>query len=336
MVQTMIYKNTFIVGNIYGLFVSLLICPEDEIDKSLFFIDTVINKSTVKNAPKNTVWIDYTLKEQAGKLSSREQWIFMLKMRLKYWFICFTKIYAQDNIPCASPIIGYKRYSEIEDAPYLFSLYKDNFRLNTFKLPKSLSGLKQRLKRGPIWGRHLGRNMLCVNRYVSLLNPEDRNIKGKPITEIKLDKLWTAASNKKKEYILNTFGINKEELSNMQSASTIILTQPFIDDANLTLKEQIELYRPYVDKYENEGVIIKPHPREKIDYKEFYPNVTILQAGIPMQIFNVLGVNFKRAITICSTAVSSMMSDETEIVWVGTNIHPKIYKVYGDVPYNKK
>lgn len=335
----MLYKNTCIIGNIYGLFVYQLMCPDDEIDRTLFFIDTVINKTTIKKAPKHTVWIDYTLLEQTGQLSSRDAWLFMLNMRLKYWWICFTNIFAQDNIPCASPIIGYKKYNEIEDAPYLFSLYKSNFRLNSFELPHSLSGLKQRLKKGPIWGNHLGRNKQCKNRYVSLLRPEDADmdlLKGKRMTEIKLDELWSAASEKKKALVLETFGIEKKDLALIQSANTIILTQPFMDDAGLSLKEQIDLYRPYVEKYEKEGVIIKPHPREKIDYKEFFPNITVLQSGIPMQVFNVLGTSFIRAITVCSTAVSSMMKDDTEIVWIGTNVHPKIHKVYGDVPFEKQ
>ena len=332
------YKNTCIVGNIYGLFVYLLICPDEDIEKTKFFIDTVINKSAVKKEPKHTDWVDYTVRGQAGKLTARDEWKFMFKMRLKYWYIRFTKIYAQDNMPCASPIIGYKFYNEIEDSPYLFSLYKNNFRLNSFELPKTLSGLKQRIRRGPIWGKHLGRNWLCVNRYVSLLNPDDANselLKGKKITEIKLEDLWNAASDMKKSYILDLFGIDKNELSKMQTANTIILTQPFIDDAGLTLEEQIEIYKPYVEKYAKEGVIIKPHPREKIDYSKIFPNAIVMQGGIPMQIYNVLGANFKRAITICSTAVSSMIKDDTEIIWAGTNVHPKVHKTYGDVPFKK-
>ena len=332
------YKNTCIVGNIYGLFVYLLLCPDKEIEKTKFLIDTVINKSAIKREPKHTDWIDYTLPIQAGKFTSRDVWKFMIKMRLKYWYIRFTNIFAQDNIPCVSPIVGYNKYNEIEDAPYLFSLYKDDFRLNSIELPRTLSGLKQRLKYGPIYGNHLGRNKQCTNRYVSLLKPEDANseiLKGKKISEIKLEELWNVASEIKKSYILETFGIDKNELAQLQSAKTIILTQPFIDDAGLSLEEQIEIYQPYVEKYAHEGVIIKPHPREKIDYAAIFPNAIVMEGGIPMQIYNVLGANFKRAITICSTAVSSMMKDDTELIWVGTKVHPKVYETYGDVPFKK-
>ena len=335
----MLNKNTCIIGNIYGLFVCLLLCHDVEIDNTLFIIDTVINKNTVKKEPKNTVWIDYTLRLQEGRMTARDEWRFFLQSKLRFWSIGLSKIYAQDNIPSVSPIVGFHKYSEIEDAPYLFSLYKDNFRLNSFELPHSWSGIKQRIRKGNIYGRHLGRTRQCINRYVSLLSPDDAQselLKGKNYTVMNLQKMWNEASEYKKEFILQTFGINIKDLSILQSVSTIILTQPFIADAKLTIEEQMDLYRPYIEKYAKEGVVIKPHPREKIDYNEFFPDVTILPGGVPIQVFNVMGCHFERAVTVCSTAISSMVSNETEIVWIGTRVHPNIFKVYGEVPSPKE
>ncbi len=331
----MIYKNTCIVGNIYGLFICLLTIPDEEIDKTLFIIDTVINKDAVKKEPPHTIWTDYTLRQQAGQLTSHDEWKYFFKSKLKFWSIGLSNIYAQDNIPCASPIIGFHKYTEIEDSPYLFSLYKNNFRLNAFDLPNTWSGLKQRIRKGNIYGRHLGRTKQCVNRLVSLLKPEDAQselLKGKKYTELRLQEMWDGASDYKKDIILQTFGIERDELSKLQSAKTIILTQPFIKDADLTIQEQIELYKPYIEKYSDEGVIIKPHPRETLDYARFFPQATMLPAGVPIQIYNVLGVRFDRAVTICSTAISTMISKDTELIWVGTHVHPKILKVYGEVP----
>ena len=228
----MLYKNSCIIGNIYGLFVCLLLCHDDEIDNTLFIIDTVINKNAVKKEPRNTVWVDYTLRQQAGRMTARDEWRFFLQSKWRFWSIGLSKIYAQDNIPSVSPIVGFHKYSEIEDAPYLFSLYKDNFRLNSFELPYSWSGIKQRIRRGNIYGRHLGRTRQCINRYVSLLSPDDGQselLKGKNYTEMNLQKMWNEASEYKKELILQTFGIETSSYIELSYASiSALLIQCFM------------------------------------------------------------------------------------------------------------
>jgi len=65
-------------------------------------------------------------------------------------------------------------------------------------------------------------------------------------------------------------------------------------------------------------------------YKKHFPQVMILDCKAPMQLLSAMGMNFKRAITVCSSAVSSM-SDDTEIIWIGAKVNDKVLSVYGDL-----
>ena len=66
------------------------------------------------------------------------------------------------------------------------------------------------------------------------------------------------------------------------------------------------------------------------DYKKYFPGITTLQTKAPQQLLSAMGIKFNIAITVCSSAVSSMDKD-CKIVWIGAEIDDRIVKAYGHV-----
>lgn len=76
---------------------------------------------------------------------------------------------------------------------------------------------------------------------------------------------------------------------------------------------------------ENEPhVIIKPHPRDDLDYAKHYPMCTVLYGKFPIEVLNYLeGIHFSKAISIITSALDSMDFVDEKI-----NIGPHLYDKY--------
>lgn len=62
----------------------------------------------------------------------------------------------------------------------------------------------------------------------------------------------------------------------------MLLTEPLCE---LPVREQ--MFRDLIEAYENDySVIIKPHPRDELDYAGLFPEVTVISGRFPMEVFN--------------------------------------------------
>ena len=75
-------------------------------------------------------------------------------------------------------------------------------------------------------------------------------------------------------------------------------------------------------------MIIKTHPKEKTNYREYFPEALILDNVFPSEFFILFDVKFDKAITLCSTAALNL-KDVKEIDFYGSEIHPKLLKAEG-------
>lgn len=190
------------------------------------------------------------------------------------------------------------------------------------------------LLNGSIYLKSFGRNAHCLNRWVT--TDDDANLyegDGAVIDRLDVGLLWRSASEEKKGIILRVFNgceTDSDVGSLSKGAETILLTQPMMEDCGLTADELAAIYRSCVNKYLQNGVVVKPHPRDKLDYGKFFPDCKIMRTRMPMQLLCAFGLNFKRAITICSTSISDF-PEETEIVWIGNEVNAKALNAYGHV-----
>ena len=126
---------------------------------------------------------------------------------------------------------------------------------------------------------------------------------------IKMEKSWNELSNEKQKEILELFNVNLENI-NFEGKTALILTQPLYEDNLANLEDELKIYDEFFDKFKNYEIIIKPHPRDKKDYKELYPHVKILDKYFPIELLNLINVKPTVACSVISTALLNFKDSE--------------------------
>lgn len=83
----------------------------------------------------------------------------------------------------------------------------------------------------------------------------------------------------------------------------LILTQPLCE---LNVRERI--FRDIIAEYgEGAQVILKPHPRDELDYERLFPECIVLEGKFPVEVLNFHpGFHFKRVISVVTTAIDAI------------------------------
>lgn len=300
-------RKIAIISNLKVLLIFLLINEEDV--KKIFWIfdDKIeIRNKTIKS---------FKVERNKGLFD-------LVKKSIKYYF-CFKILSIKHNLKNLTVygcdhIIGAKFFLKRHE----FILLEDgtqNYDKNTYK-----RSLKNRLFSVPVFGVYKNVNKI----YLTGLAPIPSEIKDK-VEIINLKELWNKKSDTEKEEILNIFGFNNEIINNLKGKNKILYTQPLSEDGVISEEEKIELYRQIIKNYDEKELIIKKHPREKTDYRVIFPKVEVLDQSFPAELFKLLDIKLKKAITIFSTAVLS--DKEIEIDFYGTEIHPKLVERFGSM-----
>lgn len=320
-----------IVDTTYTLSLYLLKMNMSEIRQTLFIIGNTID-SEMQAKLLHHIYIN--MEDVDWTKSWRERLIYRLQILKKIFYIYFPwiKIYAQDHLAYSDIVIWKKKYTLMEDSPEVFQYVDTVSFLKPFEPYKGENWkwkLKYHLVHGPIYGKKFGINSQCINRWVtSKQDLSSPYIKGKNHVLLDYQELWRNSNREKQEYILSVFGLSSELIEEWKHNELLICSQPFQEDCNLTDAEMIELYKPYIEKYKS--TLIKVHPRDHFKYIKYFPNVSIMKTKVPMQFLNIIGLNFPVALTVSSTALSSIPMD-TQKIYLGTKINSKIFEVYGDI-----
>lgn len=115
-------------------------------------------------------------------------------------------------------------------------------------------------------------------------------IRKKKIREVDIDKILENMSSEDKNYIFELYCKAYNVVLDKTKPFYIILTAPlFLDGLVCSEEEQIQVYKNLIGRkigtYEN--VLIKPHPRDKIDYKKYMPDVVIGEGSMSAEVFNL-------------------------------------------------
>jgi CRISPR/Cas system-associated protein endoribonuclease Cas2 len=314
-----------------------LISTERELQNTFYFFGNVIRES-MRNHFKM-----YYVFDETEKRNQNIVWRFLKLSLIGYFrwpFLRKAALFGQDHLYYSTNIIGKHNYTYLEDGPMILTyhikekLYQD---LQEFWSDKHFS-VKNCLKRlynilvSGVYCRIVANNQQC--KEVVLTVDEDVSyIEGKIKTVISLEKLWAEASAAKKEYILNIYNLNKDDIDLIQGKTHILLTQQFVADGLMSEDEQIKIYHDILEKYDLSYVLIKPHPRDLVDYTKYFPGITVFSKVVPMQLLSLVGIRFKKAMTVYSSSISSFPYD-IEKEWVGTAIHPALYERYPNLTHN--
>lgn len=119
--------------------------------------------------------------------------------------------------------------------------------------------------------------------------------------EVPRKNLEARLTEEEKKIIINIFVKNIEEITsilndlNHTGKNYIILTEPL---CQLDVRKQI--FEDLVETYIQTGhVVIKPHPRDELDYKKVFKEYPVFEKMVPMEVLNLLGENcFDLAISV--------------------------------------
>ncbi len=125
--------------------------------------------------------------------------------------------------------------------------------------------------------------------------------------------------------LVRLFVANREEIQEKLATGrekVLLLTEPLCE---LPVRERI--FRDCINLYgQPEGteavVLIKPHPRDLLDYKTLFPEYIILDRKFPMEVLNYMeGLRFRRVISVF-TVVRNIHYAE-EIIYLGEDFMDK-------------
>lgn len=147
-----------------------------------------------------------------------------------------------------------------------------------------------------------------VNNISRLMYPMKRYI------EQPIENLTERLTGAEKEILSRIFIKNYDELIDEVDKqkhgmnSILILTEPLC-----TLDVRKQIFRDLVKTYKEEGsVTIKPHPRDELDYYELFPDLTVLDKKIPMEIMNfVEGLQFSKVISVLTETKAIKFAKES-------------------------
>lgn len=123
-----------------------------------------------------------------------------------------------------------------------------------------------------------------------------------------------------KETLVRLFIENMDEIQKKLDTGgknkVLLLTEPL---CGLDVRERI--FRDCIEQYgkldgEESVVLIKPHPRDALDYRKAFPEYIVLDGRFPMEVLNYIkGLRFRRVISVFTVVHAIQFAEE--IVYLG-------------------
>lgn len=132
-----------------------------------------------------------------------------------------------------------------------------------------------------------------------------------PMTELKQFELNTDFSEEEKQELIGLFVSYQDriEIERLRKeADGILYTQPISEDGYVKEKDKIRIYTDIIKYYSKYGkIFVKVHPRDVTQYD--FQEELILKGNYPSELLNILGIKFKFAIGLCTSAVETANAD---------------------------
>lgn len=116
-----------------------------------------------------------------------------------------------------------------------------------------------------------------------------------------------------KSIILQAFIRDIEQLqAQIRAASDVGNKILILTDPLCTLEVRERIFRDIIQRYEKEGTIfIKPHPRDKLDYRALFSEYPQFDATVPMEMLNFFpGLRFQKVVAVLTEIKAIQFADE--------------------------
>ena len=185
------------------------------------------------------------------------------------------------------------------DAPFAYMVHEDN--------------LKMRLKNI----LRLGYTYCGYDRYTKSV--EVNSIDGVQIKHLAKNKLierprklmFDKLSDSDIVKLKNIFMKDIPELDS--NNSMLLLTQPlYVDRIVEDEGKQAEIYRRLAEKHIGDlKLVVKPHPRDSVDYTGLFPDATLLDKDMPLEIVAmIIAPHFAKVVSLGSACTNAIRADE--------------------------
>jgi len=321
-------KKVCVVGTAYALLLYLLHLGEEDWSNTLFvFQDTIPGR--VRSYFPNSICIPSTGRRGMSKIYVLWRCVVigtrLLCMRRR-WRRCH-KCYAQDNLFAAPFVIGRRPYVLLSDGPMVYSVNEDMYRATADLWRTDFRRRFIRFLFGiPCYGLTAGQNSQCVGVVEGEHDPSPI-LREKTVHLVDVRMTWNGLSDARRKLLLSVFDVNVRLLQQASSMEAVLITQPFASDGDVSEGDLINIYQRALVGVNMSRLIIKPHPRDTVDYSKAFPGATILSAFVPFQLLSAMGFRFRKAVTISSSSISDV--EDAEIVWIGNEIDNRIVERYG-------
>lgn len=321
-----------VINTLYTFLISLLVTKN--LEKNLYIFmkeDMPINiLNEFKRKKINIKVLDFINQEEKSKIKKGVNY-YIQKINYLIWAVKILStqnienIFLNDDLDISIPFRFFK-YSILEDGTIN---YDKNLMEAYSERPKNLKEkIKMYIKLAPPNYKAYGFSDKVEKIYLTGLAPILKELE-KKVEIINLKELWNKKSEDDKKAILEIFGVDKI-ITDEMSKKILFLTQPFSEDNFITLEEEMEMYENILKNYDMKNVIIKTHPRETKNYKLYFPKIEIVDFKFPAELFSITGAKFKKIVTVTSTSALNLAED-SELEFLGSKIHPKLFKILGDV-----
>jgi Glycosyltransferase family 52. len=144
------------------------------------------------------------------------------------------------------------------------------------------------------------------------------------VIECSFDSMWDKLSKEDHDLLAYIFMENIDEIKKqLESVSehkerVMILTEPLCD-----FETRKRLFGDIIKEYQNDyDILIKPHPRDLVDYKEAFPQVTVLQGKFPMEVIaDIDDLKVEKLVSVITQVDNVKFADE--IVYLGLDFLDK-------------
>lgn len=315
-------RNVCATNSVHALLQFLLLIPEIEWGQTYFFFGEGIGSSIREHFKNNSTLIEkqhsFIDNLRLYYFTSWYKWPFLLNKHIKrfgcdhHWFSFWV----------------FRRFDfELLEDGSLNYVENDIF-LKWKKL--RFRGLKKMLL-GPTFIPHkrVGDEKTC--KRIHLTGFMEGEVLNDPrVVKQSFTLLWNQSPESKKKRILDIFCMKNIPIDILKIKETIIITDPFSEDGLISEEKKIKIVKKMIDYMgRNDKCVIKPHPREKTDYKLYFPDVYVMEKKAPVQLLSLLGVQFENVCSVCSTA-SFVFPYKYNLYYFGTDIDAELEVKYPD------